>query len=1026
MATQQTIVKPDFPEALLRMEDGGALQPPILFGRFELRQLVRRSHMSLLCRGTRGDTGEAMAVKICLKTADRARFEREIKHTHSIRFAAVIKIQPGDVGVTKDGCPFYAMPWIEGPTLGAFLEDKRRSADEKLRAVEELARIVAVLHEKGVCHRDLKPSNVMVEGGRCESIKLLDLGLARSEADDLTLTGVHVGGTPGYYPPWSVERPGLIKTFERQWDVYSLAVILVGALTGVRPAGESDPNFTPEGVKELLRKHLPGDRRFDALLARCLAADPNQCPPSADDFYTAFRACRGLRHRPARTLPYAMAGVLGLALLAGAHEGLRRLAPERYEIARAWLLGAGTLPPPNEPIVAPPDPRILSYSNATVRLSVSPPGSGVHVINHRANGVVLTNLTVTASGEVDLLLPEDPAADYGLLVFKAGYHEYRQSLKPGSGPIEVRLERLRSELEFRSTPGALIELRHADGETRMAGPVPAGGQLLVQSLDEGDWTWRITRADYETTTGKVTGLAWGKKQVVDRPLQPLPGRLSVVGHPTMEVWRGNTRLQPTDGWIPLAAGAQDLELRRRGFRSQALRVEILPNRDLSRVAEPFVPEAGTLRVSLDLPAAAAEWFAQATKRLSLDGVPLNPGSFPHTEEDVGAGSHTVRLEVDGFTSEERLVEIRDGEVSEVRFALQLLPARLTVVSEPADAEVFRGESRLGRTGAELSIPPLERLELEVRAAGWRTARLLVPAVSPGGAHRQEVKLEDRDDLYRRALNDLRTRSLLQATRESPWTNSLGLKFVPVAGTGVLFCIWETRVQDFEAFVQATGHDATQGMSSLRKDGWKHHGDTWKSPGFRQGPTHPVVGVSYDDAAAFCAWLTAKEQREGRLPAGWTYRLPTDSEWSAAAGNTSYPWGDAWPPPKDAGNYAGEEAKDENWPDNCIVPPNWRDRFPRTAPVGNFAPNPFGLYDLGGNVMEWCSDWYGKAMNTDEVRRLMPELDQDHLNTARVLRGASWLNGSHAAFLASGSRGIGGPEDRIDILGFRVVVGGGSR
>jgi len=123
----------------------------------------------------------------------------------------------------------------------------------------------------------------------------------------------------------------------------------------------------------------------------------------------------------------------------------------------------------------------------------------------------------------------------------------------------------------------------------------------------------------------------------------------------------------------------------------------------------------------------------------------------------------------------------------------------------------------------------------------------------------------------------------RAAKEHPWVNSLGMKFVPVAGTGVLFSVWDTRVQDFEAFVADTNYDATGGMTSLGKDGWEERGATWRKPGFSQGPTHPVVGVSWNDAKKFCEWLTGREQGSGMLPRGRVYRLPTDAEWSAGVG-----------------------------------------------------------------------------------------------------------------------------------------------
>jgi hypothetical protein len=72
-----------------------------------------------------------------------------------------------------------------------------------------------------------------------------------------------------------------------------------------------------------------------------------------------------------------------------------------------------------------------------------------------------------------------------------------------------------------------------------------------------------------------------------------------------------------------------------------------------------------------------------------------------------------------------------------------------------------------------------------------------------------------------------------------------MKFVPAAGTKVLFSVWDTRVPNFEMFVKSTGYDATGGMFSIGKDGWKQRGATWKEPGFSQAAHHPGVGVSWE-------------------------------------------------------------------------------------------------------------------------------------------------------------------------------------
>ena len=233
--------------------------------------------------------------------------------------------------------------------------------------------------------------------------------------------------------------------------------------------------------------------------------------------------------------------------------------------------------------------------------------------------------------------------------------------------------------------------------------------------------------------------------------------------------------------------------------------------------------------------------------------------------------------------------------------------------------------------------------------------------------------------------------LASASLDHPWVNSLGMKFVPVPGTRVLISVWDTRVQDYEAYAAAAA-----GVDS-----------SWKSPGFKQGPTHPVVNVSWDDAQAFCRWLTDKERKAGLITAEQSYRLPTDAEWSMAVGLDEpsggspqekdgkakgvYPWGTQWPPPRGAGNYDESLKVDD---------------FPRTSPVGSFAANRYGLYDMGGNVWQWCEDWYGDG------QRL------------RVLRGASWSN-YDPDYLLSSRRFCAAPGGRYYDVGFRCVMVVGS-
>ena len=250
--------------------------------------------------------------------------------------------------------------------------------------------------------------------------------------------------------------------------------------------------------------------------------------------------------------------------------------------------------------------------------------------------------------------------------------------------------------------------------------------------------------------------------------------------------------------------------------------------------------------------------------------------------------------------------------------------------------------------------------------------------------------------------------------DGPWQNSLGMKFVPVPGTQVLFSIWDTRVADFLAYAQDTGYRQQGGIDVLkvlknpdgtyRLDRSADPAASWENPGFSQGANNPVVGVSWNEAKAFCDWLTKKEQRAGLIGTNQFYRLPADQEWSAAAGSGKYPWGNDWPPPRGAGNYRDDAfvaaLPGTGWQQ---VPGN--DGYARTSPVGSFSANQYGLYDMGGNVWQWCEDWLDSGPNFC------------------LLRGGSWAEYTQEA-LSSSSRRAVTPDSRIDRRGFRCVLARG--
>ncbi len=198
----------------------------------------------------------------------------------------------------------------------------------------------------------------------------------------------------------------------------------------------------------------------------------------------------------------------------------------------------------------------------------------------------------------------------------------------------------------------------------------------------------------------------------------------------------------------------------------------------------------------------------------------------------------------------------------------------------------------------------------------------------------------------------------------------------------------TRGQ-FRQFIKDSGYktDAEKneppgayGWNPDEKDYRFNIGYSWHNVGFEQTDKHPVTVISWNDATAFCKWLSRKE--------GKTYRLPTEAEWEyACRGGTTtrYYSGDDPETLAKVGNVADAMIKAKFPAEKCTIKAS--DGYVFTAPVGSFQPNSFGLYDMHGNAYEYCSDWFDEDYYAGSP---VDDPTGPRDGELRVLRGSSWL------------------------------------
>jgi len=347
--------------------------------------------------------------------------------------------------------------------------------------------------------------------------------------------------------------------------------------------------------------------------------------------------------------------------------------------------------------------------------------------------------------------------------------------------------------------------------------------------------------------------------------------------------------------------------------------------------------------------------------ISVDGK--SRGRTP-LQLELPARSHELTAHLNGWPNQQQKTDIDSQRENTVHFVFANGSVKIT--SAPGGATVTANGKELGQTPLVIEEVKPGDVTYQLRLGGYKPTSI-------------SGKVEAQQQTFLAA----RLEKSVGPGPGQPFTNSLGMKFVPLGD--VRISIWETRVQDYEAFCRATN---------------RHY----EPADFPQGANHPVVKVNWFDAMAFCKWLTEKERDENLIEERQSYRLPTDKEWSAAVGlqnetgatpqardgkiKNEFPWGKQWPPPGSAGNYAIPQKRGT------------------TTPVGSFKANSLGLYDLGGNVWEWCADMYKGGSGTGR--------------DWGVLRGGSWAT-TNRLEMQSSYRNVVDRNERDVIYGFRCVL-----
>jgi formylglycine-generating enzyme required for sulfatase activity len=999
-----------------------------VFGRYVLEAVAGRGGMGVVWKARDERLERLVALKFLPEVVagdpEAVRdLLRETKRCLELTHPNVVRVHD----LVQDGLlAAISMEYVAGESLAK----RKAEAPGGCLTVEELAPLVAQLcaaldyahGEAKVVHRDLKPANLLVTGDG--KVKVTDFGIARSLTDTHTRLTGRVGATSGtlaYMSPQQV----MGKKATLADDIYALGATLYELLTGKPPFYTGDithqilqqaPASLAARRAELEVKGGPVPSVWEETILACLAKEPQDRPQSAGEVAARLGLARGEvegakakgenqvgrvdergRERvetPASRMRWfvlvaAAAIVLGVAGYlfwprgAGPAAAASRPAEKSSVTQEPSAKPLETVPPVVRPAAALPREFTVTVdpADAGARLWLGPV-SDVEVKDGRA------------------VLKDLPDGEQELVVQAPGYQPFttRVTVKDGRGSVEARLVAVHGTVAVTARPGTQVTAVDEHGRETQLGAVPAGGVLDVENLlNLGRYTLRLEHADCAAVTVPGVELVLGRTAKVAPAQTLLPGELRVFSVPTgAEVRVDGVVAGTTPATIKSQPSEQALRLEvfLRGYRRVEQAVTLQPKEVRSVNVGTLTAENGSLELRLT----NAE-VRMADLAIRIDGRTVNAGpalaAAPFRLDGLEVGSRTVEIVHPDYEPWRQAVTVRDQEMTAVNVELKPKPGTVACETTPAGARVvINGGDQHdttfidSRTQAESLTPlrgalPPGEYTLRFELKGYKAATRMVTVAA-------NRTVEVSASLEKQVLSG--------PSQGQGWT-------VPELNLEMAYIRPGTFTMGSPASESGRSNDeGPQTQVTLTKGYWlgktKVTQAQWEAlmgsnPSSFKGADRPVEQVSWNDAMEFCRKLTERGRSAGRLPEGYEYTLPTEAQWEyACRAGTPSPYGGD-------GNL-----DDMGWYS--------RNSGRTTHPVGQKLANAWGLYDMHGNVWEWCLDWEGNYPGGAVRDPTGPAS-----GISRVLRGGCWNRdafGCRSAYRVWYDVGISD-----DDLGFRLAL-----
>lgn len=475
----------------------------------------------------------------------------------------------------------------------------------------------------------------------------------------------------------------------------------------------------------------------------------------------------------------------------------------------------------------------------------------------------------------------------------------------------------------------------------------------------------------------VTGM--DQEQTFKFKLIPNSGEVNLTSNPSgASVYIDERLLGTTPLQTNIPSGLNKLILKKNGYQDFILleKIEVGKSKSIGPIKLSVMPGVVTVE---SIPNKAKVMIGESFKGYTPVEIFLEP--------DI---DHILSIDVHGYLTIQQKLNVGTNSNSSVVFELEKEFGNVSIESN-ISAEIYIGDKLLAKTPFNGSLQTIDQ-KLFIKRKNYRTYSTIIEPSIAFDTKISATLITEEEARLRESPREYLTKGKQTMKLLVPDMVVMGAKRSEIGQRAN-----ETirRVKLTKPFY-LSAHEITNLQYSLFKK-------SFLKDGLKEN--HPVVNISWNEAAIFCNWLSSSEgfsnfysvvdgnviginyQSDG-------YRLPTESEWSWAARTYSkqnsylkYPWGNSMPIPKGFGNFADDSAKKEL----PFYIPNYTDSFASSAPVGSFSSNEKEIFDLGGNVSEYVNDFYSIQADSEKiyVDYLGPKRGNSH-----VVKGSSWRSASN--------------------------------